>query len=323
VAEGDGVKVTSPDEGEACFEVKADHVVIKGFELTGPPLTAGIRFEGSHNVFRDNKITDLSGTDVSALVCMDADGGSNHNKIVDNTISGAWNGIVIQAGSDDTPDAVNKRNAIKGNTITEVVESPIVVENGTGFWVAGNKITGVAGGEGHCIEIGAGEDNTETQGHHRVVWNELVDCGLNGIHVYTSAAPSEGNRIAGNDISSAGGCGIHLEGQSDAPVRRTLIRHNHVHENEGGGICLGAEVNRNRVFGNKACDNGADGLLVVGDHNGIRRNRAWDNGDNGIIVEGNHNGIFWNRAFENDGLDLKDLGSDNRWRRNRHGTDNW
>ena len=40
VAEGDGVKVTSPDEGEACFEVKADHVVIKGFELTGPPLTA-------------------------------------------------------------------------------------------------------------------------------------------------------------------------------------------------------------------------------------------------------------------------------------------
>jgi parallel beta-helix repeat protein len=315
--------VTSPDEGEACFDVEADHVVIEGFELTGPPLTAGIRFEGSHNVFAENTIQDLSGTDVSAVVCMDADGGSNHNKIVNNTITGSWKGIVIQAGSDDAPDAVNKGSVIRGNIISEVVETPVLVENGIGFVVAGNQITGVASGEGHCIQIGAGEGNTETQGRHRVWRNELVDCGLNGIDVYTSDAPIQNNRIAGNDISAAGGCGIHLAGQPEAPVRWTWIRGNHVHENGEGGICLGAETIHNRVFGNCASDNGGDGMLVAGDQNGIRRNRAWGNGGNGILVEGNHNGIFWNRAFENDGRDLKDKGTDNRWWRNRHGTDNW
>ena len=103
VAQGSGVVVNpSPVQKVACFEVKADHVVIQGFDLTGAFMAPGIRFEGSHNEFSGNHIYGLGAFGVNALSCRDPNGGSDHNLIADNEITGADLGIVV-GGEGVTP----------------------------------------------------------------------------------------------------------------------------------------------------------------------------------------------------------------------------
>jgi hypothetical protein len=134
LAQGDGVVVVPSQMHTGGFTVQADHVTIRGFEIAfGRNCASGIRFEGSHNTFADNYIY-LDGTcmGVNALVCRDRDGGSDDNVIERNTIFHSDLGIVITA---ETPDAINKGNIIRDNTILHVDQTPIVVENGSGFGV--------------------------------------------------------------------------------------------------------------------------------------------------------------------------------------------
>ena len=112
IAQGEGVIVKPPHT--AGFEVNADHVTIRGFEIAfGAECAPAIAFEGSHNTFAENyAYLDATCLGVNALVCRDRDGGSDYNTVEHNTINSADLGIVITAV---TPDAINTGNIIRDN----------------------------------------------------------------------------------------------------------------------------------------------------------------------------------------------------------------
>jgi len=152
----DNLKIIAKDGGTAAFTIYADRVTIRGFDrLTGiMDCVPGIQFEGSYNIFADNIIDPGSCPGVNALVCRDNDGGSNYNRIENNTIMHVDLGIVMTSVNSA---ALNIGNIIRNNTINNISQTGIVVENGLGFNVSGNTIPGSI--IGHCITV-IGDNNT-------------------------------------------------------------------------------------------------------------------------------------------------------------------
>jgi parallel beta-helix repeat protein len=297
IAESDGVTVYSPTEGEAPFTVHADHVTIRGFnELTGvEECVPGIVFEGSYNTFEGNVINPGSCPGVHALVCIDQDGGSNYNRIENNTIMHADLGIVITAW-----EALNIGNIIKNNTINEIAQNGIAVENGIGFTISGNRITQSTFGDSIMVTA----DNNISQGYHHITYNTVQrSAGDGGIALYAwDNTKLSHNLIAHNDIS--GGISmseIFLYADPGATVSNNLIMDNYVTDNSFNGIMLLPGVNNNRIFNNKVTYNWA----------------------NGIVVESDNNKIIGNTSLNNDLLDLVDTGEGNLWRNNEYETSNW
>ena len=184
IALGKGVVVVPPHT--AGFQVDADHVTVQGFEIAyGAECASGIRFEGSHNTFADNYIyLDATCLGVNAISCRDPDGGSDYNIVERNTINGADLGIVIEAA---TLDAINTGNVIQDNTLLSVAQDPIAIENGRGFLVSGNRITGAP--YGICIAVGTEDKNRVAQGHHTIVKNTMDNCGRPGRYCPSHARP--------------------------------------------------------------------------------------------------------------------------------------
>jgi parallel beta-helix repeat protein len=102
------IAVVPPVGGDPSFLVEANYVVIRGFEMTGPSISIGILFEGSHNTFADNVIHPSFDPDVNAIVATET-GGSNDNIIENNTIYDSKYGIVVLNGM---------RFIISGNSIS-------------------------------------------------------------------------------------------------------------------------------------------------------------------------------------------------------------
>jgi parallel beta-helix repeat protein len=296
IAVDEGVTVFSPNGGTAAFTVYANRVTIRGFdELTGiMDCVPGIQFEGSYNTFADNTINPGSCPGVNALVCRDDDGGSNYNRIENNTIMHADLGIVMTSV---TTDALNIGNIIRNNTLNHISATGIVVENGLGFDISGNTIPESV--TGHCISVIA--DNDTPQGHHRITNNEISHCSEYGIALWADNSTTlSHNRIDKNEVSFST-TGINLYADPDATVSRTLIQDNTVYHNYVNGITLEAGASSNVLSANYVVTNTNDGIQVVGDHNKIIQNTSLGNG-------------IW---------DLADEGTGNIWLGNEYDTASW
>ena len=295
IALGQGVIVDPPDEIQACFEVNANYITIRGFQLTGTDCAAAIDFEGSHNAFEHNIIYGLTCPGVNALACRDDDGGSDCNTIANNIVTGADLGIVIVCDADD---AVNTGNIVRDNVVYGVGVVGIVISNGNANEIMGNLIFGVPFGLG--ISIIAGNDIA--QGNHRIINNVITECSDSGIALWANdSATLTGNLVFANEISHVGIDGIYLYSDPDATLSNNKIVANTSHDNGASGICLDAGSNNNKISANHALTNGDYGILVIGDNNNIVRNVALTNGM----------------------LDLCNSGTGNKWVANEYGTANW
>jgi len=319
IAEGEGVTVFSPDWATAAFTVYADHVTIHGFdELAGYVLGCipGIEFEGSFNTFTDNVINPGSCPGINALMCRDPDGGSNFNRIENNTIVHGDLGIVITSTS---YEALNIGNVIRNNTINDIGLSGITVENGRGFTISGNTIPG--SGFGHCISIVA--DNNMPQGGHRITNNQVWNCKDYGIALWADDHTSfTNNLISGNEVSFSLH-GINMYADPDATLSHNLIRDNTVYHNLEVGILLEAGAELNLILDNLVETNHGMGIIISSNNNKVAKNNVLSNATDGISVEGNFNKILANTSLENDGWDLSDYGLHNRWLLNEYETANW
>jgi len=295
IAQDSGVTVHSPNEGVPTFTVHADHVVIRGFdELTGVYLTTGIDFEGSYNTFADNIINPGSAPGINAISCRTDDGGSNFNRIENNTIVHADIGIAVIANLPTS--ALNVGNIIKNNKILGIAQNGISVANGIRFTITGNNIPQSPFGD--CIGVTA--YNNEAQGYHHITDNTVAGCsGNGGIALYADDNTKlSNNYVAGNEISSSSGNGIFLYADP------------------------AAKVINNSIINNKVSDSGGTGLYLTSgvDSNIIIKNSFMRNGSFGIAVSGNRN-LFWdNTALENGEFDLADWGTNNIWINNKYET---
>jgi parallel beta-helix repeat protein len=293
-------------------------VTVRGFEIAyGQDCDPGIMFEGSHNTFADNYIyLNASCLGVNAITCRDHDGGTDYNIIEGNTIDQADIGIIIQAA---TPDAINRGNTIRDNTLLGIAGLAIGVEGGSGSLITGNDIKGVS--DGICIAVGTGTGNTIPQGHHTVVNNTMGKCARNGISVY--AAPggsSTHNRVAGNWIQECGADCIALEAGEEA-----TLSYNQVLDNEASfsGLCgikvgsypvnaPGASLSNNLVQGNLVFRNLSGVCLTSGaDNNMVLKNVTQDNTDDGFVLHGHGNMLMGNEAHGNDWAGIQVQGEDN------------
>jgi parallel beta-helix repeat protein len=336
LAQSDNVCVRSDFGGDACFDVTADNVTISGFDLSGP--SPGISFEGSDNKFTNNTIHDLGTLGVNALVCRDADGGSDNNTIEHNTISNSDLGIVVVCNA---TDAVNTGNIIRNNTVSQCATVGIVIRNGKDFSISENFINGIVDGIG--ISIIAEESNIP-QGNHQIVNNEVSACSGPGIALFANPGTTlTQNLIDSNETHGNPVAGLYLWAGADATLSSNQIESNTVYNNENGihaeggvdnnnishnlvylnymyGIIV--EGDHNKVFLNRVLDNPMVGIVVGGQHNRVHANSALDNVGHGISVNGDNNIMVFNRALGN-GFDLEDIGTGNIWRKNTYETANW
>jgi len=296
VAQGDGVTVGPPPAGnKACFEVRADEIVIQGFNLTGTICAAAIDFVGSYNRFSGNHIFGLTCPGVNALACRAPNGGSNFNVIENNDVTEADLGIVV--GS-DSQTAINKGNIIIGNHVYDVGSVGVVVYDCTGCTVAGNVIEGIPDGIGISIIA----YNNVPQSGHAVTGNKISNTAVCGVGVFSDETASLSKvTVSYNDIISPGDFGIVLQKDSGANLAHNVISGNCVSKADAVGIIVATGANNNKLDSNLVFDN----VLY------------------GIQVEGNHNKITSNTALGNNTYDLIDNGKGNRWKDNVYETCSW
>jgi hypothetical protein len=297
VAQGSGVIVNAyPAQGKACFEVKADRVLIHGFGLTGTNMAPGIRFEGSYNRFSGNRIYDLNAPGVNALNCRAPNGGSDYNVIENNDVTGADLGIIV--GS-DSKTAVNRGNRIIGNHVHSIGTSGIAIYNGIGCVISGNVIENIPFGLGISI---SNLNNNTPQHSNAVTGNTISGTYECGIGVFANGTGNLSRiTLSHNKISQPGGIGIVLQKDAGARLAENVISDNWISEAQDDGILVDDSVNKNRVESNL--------LLECGTY--------------GIQVNGNHNKIQWNTALENGTYDLAKGGKDNHFNDNIYETCSW
>jgi len=337
IAQGSNVTVSPPLEGKPGFDVNADHVTVRGFDISGMRTASGITFQGSHNTFAENLIHFApSQFGASAVYCNDYDGGSDYNTIESNSISG-WAlssispGIFVTAGS----DALNEGNVIKNNTIVEVDGPGIYVNNGVGFQISGNFFENIFMHEGILVEA----TNNEPQGHHRILKNTMWLPSAAGIllHALPGTVLAH-NHISDNKITESGGdCIVLKAGKEGEAGEGAALVYNRVSSNEViasiglNGIHLfvyqGAAVNDNLIIGNTVSGNHEDGILlsIGSDHNKILKNNVTANSKNGIEIAGDSNMIVgnyvWDTQVDHDAL--LDEGEGNIWRNNSNDAPPW
>ena len=297
VAQGSHVIVNAyPAEGVACFEVKADRVLIHGFDLTGTNMAPGIRFEGSYNRFSGNRIYDLNAPGVNALNCRAPNGGSNFNVIENNDVTGADLGIIV--GS-DSHTAVNKGNIIIGNHVHSIGTSGIAIYNGTDCIISGNVIEDIPFGLGISI---SNLNNNTPQHSNAVTGNTVSGTSEVGIGVFANGTGSLSNvTVSHNKVSSPGGIGIVFQKDPGARLAENTISDNWISEAQTAGILVDTSVNKNKVESNLVLNCAAYGIQVNGDHNKILSNTALENGT----------------------YDLDNGGKGNKWKDNAYGTCSW
>ncbi len=299
VAQGDGVTVGPPPAGnKACFEVRADGIMIQGFNLTGTLCAAAIDFVGSYNRFSSNHIFGLTCPGVNALACRAPNGGANFNVIENNDVTQADLGIVV--GS-DSETAINKGNIIIGNYVHDVESVGVVVYNGTETTVAGNIIEEIPYGLGISIIA----QNNVAQFGHVVTGNKISNTAKGGVGVFADQPASLSKvTVSYNDIVFPGPFGIGLQRDSGADLAYNVISGNYVSKADEIGIIVGigdTGVNNNKLDSNLVFDN----MLY------------------GVFVQGNHNKITSNTALGNNTYDLIDNGRGNRWKDNVYETCSW
>ena len=321
IAQGSNVTV-SPPVAKPGFDVNADHVTVRGFEISGAVCAPGITFQGSHNTFADNTIWFFQGPcDPTAIRCVDPDGGSDYNTIESNSLSGAAGtgliyGIFVSASS----DALNEGNVIKNNSIVDVDSLGIYVGNGTGFQISGNTFEHIHIGD--CILVEA--SNNAHQGHHRILKNKMFSCAGAGISLY--ALPGTvlaNNRISANEINTCGQDCLALKAGSGAALTQNYVMSNTVGASlSANGVYLSADqdaaVNDNMILDNVVYGNFIDGIsLSAGsDHNRILNNEVDTNHNVGVAIAGDNNLIVGNHIWNNKVSDLEDTGVNNRWYNN-------
>jgi parallel beta-helix repeat protein len=323
IAQGSSDVTVNPPEGKPGFDVNADHVTVRGFDISGALCANGILFQGSHNTFAENKIHGFAGPCDTALIrCHDEDGGSDYNTIESNHLSG-WGiasgsfGIyVVAAGS----DALNEGNVIKNNTIVSLQGPGIYVSNGTGFQISGNYLENTFFHEGISIEA----RNNAYQGNHRILKNTIWYPSAAGISLH--ALPGTvlaHNHISDNKIMESGADCIALTADEGAALVYNRVSSNEVVGSIGlNGIHLfadqGAAVNDNLILDNTVSGNHEDGILLSAgsDHNRILNNEVVANVKVGIFIAGDNNLIVGNDMWKNGEIGRKDLGEGNRWRNN-------
>jgi parallel beta-helix repeat protein len=325
IAQDSDVTVNPPIAWKPGFDVNADHVTIRGFDISGVECAPGIKFQGSHNTFAENIIhlfqCDL--TSHAAIRCFDDDGGSDYNTIESNILSG-WGhadmsyGVYVNAGT----DALNEGNIIKNNTLEEMDGPGIYVNNGTGFEISGNLFENIF--NHGCILVEA--RNNEPQGHHRILKNTMHHCGgENGgisLHAFPGTVLAH-NRIVDNWLEYCDEDGLSLEADDGAALTHNQVMSNNFGMSYSNGIHLSAgqdaAVNDNLIIDNVVYGNMLDGIsLTTGsDHNRILNNEVQTNHEFGVAVAGDNNLIvgnwIWNNAYF-----YADTGVGNRWRNNNY-----
>jgi parallel beta-helix repeat protein len=319
IAQGEDV-IVAPPGGQPGFDVQADQVTVRGFEIAGAVCASGIRFQGSHNTFAGNWIHGFQGPcDPTGIHCVDTDGGSDHNTIEHNNVSGADGeganyGIFVAAGA----GALNRGNVIADNSIVQMDSVGVYVGNGTGFRVSGNFLEHMHTSD--CILVEATGD--PAQGGHRILENTMRGCAGHGILL--SASPGTilaQNRISANWIEFCGQDCLALEAGNGASLSHSQVMSNTVSLSLASGIVLSAGqdgvVDENLILGNAVLGNLVDGIsLSAGsDHNRILNNEVGESWKVGVAVAGDDNLIAHNWIGNNE-QNLEDTGTGNRWRNN-------
>jgi parallel beta-helix repeat protein len=305
IAQGSSDVTVNPPEGKPGFDINADHVTVRGFDISGAICANGILFQGSHNTFAENKIHGFAlPCDIALIRCHDEDGGSDYNTIESNRLSawgiatGSYGIYVVAAG----PDALNEGNVIKNNTIVNLEGPGIYVSNGTGFQISGNYLENTFSHEGILIEA----RNNAYQGNHRILKNTIWYPAAAGISLH--ALPGTvlaHNHISDNKITESGADCIALTADEGAALVYNRVSSNEVIASIGlNGIHLfagqGATVNDNLILGNTVSGNHEDGILlsIGSDHNKILKNNVTANSKNGIEVAGDSNMIVGNYVWD-------------------------
>lgn len=324
IAQGSNV-VVSPPEANPGFDVDADHVTVRGFEISGVVCADGITFQGNHNTFAENIIDFFQGPcNPTAIRCVDPDGGSDYNTIKSNSLSGYAGvgtglsyGIFVSASS----DAVNRGNVIKNNSIVDADSLGIYVGNGTGFQISGNQLEHIHTGD--CIVVES--SNNVYQGNHRILENTMFSCSGAGILLHASPETVLAhNRISANTIEKCGQDCLALKADSSAALTHNHVTSNTVGESFANGVHLSAgqdaAVNDNLILDNLVYGNFSDGISLTSgsDHNRILNNEVQTNREVGVAVAGDNNLIAGNWIWNNV-TDLEDTGGNNRWRNNKLG----
>jgi large repetitive protein len=216
--------------------------------------------------------------------------GTRESVVADNSITASGGGGLLVRDSWD--------NVLEWNAVIGGGDVGIGLERASGNLLLGNSVFGNSDGG---IEVRFGSHENRIEG------NSIAVSGDHGILV----SESDGNELVGNAAHDMSDSGITLDTADESVVRgndvqhnagglqldgssRNLLAENDASDTSGIGIELGGGSLANVVEGNRADDNGADGIVVadeatVGDGNLLRANTADRNGADGIVVaKGGH-----------------------------------
>jgi parallel beta-helix repeat protein len=236
--------------------------------------TFGIIFFGGtrNNVVEKNTVTDNGGGGIGDFL-------SDHDRVVDNIVSGNDEGIVA-GGSSDTlieRNAVSDnfvgivvggsdRNTVRANHVSGNLDDIIV--DGDANTIVRNHVSDALGcddgeGCGFGISVEGGADNL-------IAENKVARTLHSGIRLDAYGAPVTGNVFRDNEVRAAGVDGIAIDTEHAGPVLDTLL--------DGNRVTAAAD----------------DGIDVEGTPTTLTRNIATRNSDLGIeavagVIDGGHN----------------------------------
>ncbi|MFX0114215.1 MAG: right-handed parallel beta-helix repeat-containing protein, partial [Candidatus Hodarchaeota archaeon] len=247
--------------------------------------------------------------------------GSQYNVLVNNSISGANNAILVEE---------SWFNTFASNRMFSISGIGFQLDRANNNLLLNNSFSG-SGGDGidldgydnsnnivsgnvirHCSGNGisvVGKNNTVSS-------NIIANSSLDGIYVldsdscnisnnFVSKSGMEGIWIENSEFNSfshnfvnetQGWVGIHLLGSN----HNVLLNNSALYNAEWAGILLESS-NSNQLIENSAYENNGNGIVLLeSDFNGVFNNTAFDNMYPGIRLEGsNENEIAGNRLFSN------------------------
>jgi parallel beta-helix repeat protein len=296
-----GIDIGSPGLQNADEVIEHNLIVGNGCAF-GIALSGVQRTKVAHNQVIDNGL--------GILLCC-----SDHNVIEQNLVSGTDHDAMIICRSNDS------HNVVRDNAVTRSAEA------GIDLCCDGSDLGAVVAANTTANNAGAGIQLEGVNGSE-IVDNKALSDG-DGI-----VGAGDGNTIAGNHVTNAGGCpdgcgfGISFEGGRNGLIARNdvsgtvrdgiriesfapdtpptvglVVRDNHVRGAEVDGYSVGTEVGGPisglLLQGNSAQGSGDDGFDVRSPGTTLAEKRASHNADLGIEAVAGFTDRGGNRAFGN------------------------
>jgi len=233
---------------------------------------------------------------------------SNNNDFLENDCSfNGKHGINVYSSSND--------NIISGNTANNNTDIGIRIYSSDNNTVSGNSVNindygiNIAYSYNNTVSGNTANDN-QRQGiylyesdNNTITGSTARNNNYNGIYIDFS----DNNSISGNTANNNGYYGIYLRHSDNNDVSGNSVNDNNQ------GIRIDTFCENNFIGGNTANSNNFGIFIDNSNNNTISRNIVDNNVNYGIYITSSDYNLIYNNYFINNGIQARDLGTNNNW----------